>query len=106
MKEFAYKLIKGILLKDIPRDKKDIVNNLISLRIVSDSKVIKLKSKYRIGKVDITKKGFGFLIPFGVKEKDSLIEKHHLNGANKNDLVICEKTITVKKDQKQKLFIF
>ena len=41
MKEFAYKLIKGIPLKDVPRDKRDIVNDLIALRIVSDSKVIK-----------------------------------------------------------------
>ena len=42
MKEFAYKLIKGIARKDIPRDKRDIVNDLIALKIVSDGKIIKL----------------------------------------------------------------
>jgi len=105
LKEFAYKLIKGILLKDVPRDKRDIVNDLIALRIVSNSKVIKLKSKYRIGKVDITKKGFGFLIPLGVKEKDYLIEEHHLNGAGKGDLVICEKIFSKKRPKAKVVYI-
>ena len=103
MKEFAYKLIQGISSKDIPRDKRDIVNDLIALRIVSDSKIIKLKSKYRIGKVDVTKKGFGFLIPLGVKEKDYLIEEHHLNGAAKGDLVIAEKLFNKKGRPKAKV---
>ncbi|MEO1927857.1 MAG: ribonuclease R family protein, partial [Nautiliaceae bacterium] len=91
MKEFAYKLVMGIASKDIPRDKRDIVNDLIALGVVSDSKIIKLKSKYRIGKVDLTKKGFGFLIPLGVKEKDYLIESHHLNGAGNGDLVVAQR---------------
>ncbi len=90
MKEFVFKLVKGILRKDIPRDKRDIVNDLIALGVLENSKIIKLKSKYRAGKVDITKKGFGFLIPLGVKERDYLIEAHHLNGASKGDLVIAE----------------
>jgi ribonuclease R len=91
MKEFAYKLVKGIDRKDIPRDKRDIINDLIALGIVSDGKIIKLKPDYRVGKVDVTKKGFGFLIPIGVKEKDYLIEAHHLNGASKGDLVIAKR---------------
>jgi len=103
VKEFAYKLIQGINTKDIPRDKRDIVNDLLALRIVSDGKIIKLKSKYRIGKVDVTKKGFGFLIPFGVKEKDYLIESHHLNGASKGDLVIAEKLFNKKGRPKVKV---
>ena len=103
MKEFAYKLIQGIDRKDIPRDKRDIINDLIALRIVSDGKIIKLKSKYRIGKVDVTKKGFGFLIPFGVKEKDYLIESHHLNGASKGDLVIAKRLFNKKGRPKAKV---
>ena len=91
MKEFLFKLVKGIARKDIPRDKRDIVNDLIALGVVTDGKIIQLKSKYRAGKVDITKKGFGFLIPIGVKERDYLIEAHHLNGAGKSDLVITER---------------
>ena len=103
MKEFAYKLIQGISSKDIPRDKRDIVNDLIALKIVSNSKIIKLKSKYRIGKIDITKKGFGFLIPLGVKEKDYLIEEYHLNGVAKGDLVIAEKLFNKKGRPKAKV---
>jgi len=103
LKEFAYKLVQGIPSKDIPRDKRDIVNDLIALRIVSDSKIIKLKSKYRIGKVDVTKKGFGFLTPLGVKEKDYLIEAEHLNGAGRGDLVIAEKLFNKKGRPKAKV---
>ena len=103
MKEFAYKLIQGISRKDIPRDKRDIINDLIALKIVTDGKIIKLKSKYRIGKVDITKKGFGFLIPFGVKERDYLIEAHHLNGASRGDLVIAERLFNKKGRPKAKV---
>jgi len=103
MKEFAYKLIKGIDRKDIPRDKRDIVNDLIALGIVTNGKIIQLKSKYRIGKVDVTKKGFGFLIPMGVKEKDYLIEAHHLNGASKGDLVIAERLFNKKGRPKAKV---
>jgi ribonuclease R len=103
MKEFAYKLIQGIERKDIPRDKRDIINDLIALGIVTDGKIIKLKPKYRIGKVDVTKKGFGFLIPLGVKEKDYLIEAHHLNGASKGDLVIAERLMNKKGRPKAKV---
>ncbi len=93
MKEFAYKLVRGIASKDIPRDKRDLVNDLISLKILTSSKTIKLKSRYRIGKIDLTRKGFGFLIPLGVKEKDYLIENEHLNGAGNGDLVVAEKIL-------------
>jgi len=103
VKEFAYKLIQGIDRKDIPRDKRDIVNDLIMLGVVSDGKIIKLKSKYRIGKVDVTRKGFGFLTPIGVKEKDYLIEAHHLNGAGKGDLVVAERLFNKKGRPKAKV---
>ena len=91
MKEFAYKLAKGIARKDIPRDKREVVNDLLALKIVSYSKEIKLKSKYRIGKLDVTKKGVGYLEVLGKKEKDLLIEPYDLNGASRGDLVIVEK---------------
>ncbi len=103
MKEFVFKLVKGIERKDIPRDKKDIINDLIALGIVSDGKIIKLKSSFRAGKVDVTKKGFGFLIPIGVKEKDYLIESHHLNGASRGDLVIAQRLFNKKGRPKAKV---
>jgi len=103
LKEFAYKLIKGILRKDVPRDKRDLINDLIALKIVSDGKIIKLKSSYRIGKIDLTKKGYGFLIPLGVKEKDYLIEPHHLNSASNGDLVIAKRLFNKKGKPKAKV---
>jgi ribonuclease R len=102
LKEFIYKLIKGIDRKDIPRDKRDLINDLIAFRIVTNGKIIKLKSKYIPGKVDITKKGFGFLIPL-TKGKDLLIEQHHLNSASKGDLVIGEKLFNKKGRPKAKV---
>ena len=91
MKEFLYKLVKGIPRKDIPRDKRDLVNDLLALRVLSNGKIVKLKSLYRAGKVEVTRKGFGFLVPFGVKEKDYLIEKSDLNGASNGDFVIAKR---------------
>ena len=105
MKEFVYKLSKGILRKDIPRDKRDIINDLIALKIVTDGKIIQLKSKYRVGEVDITKKGFGFLSVIGAKEKDYLIEAHHLNGASKGDLVIAERIFNKKRPKAKVIYI-
>jgi len=103
VKEFVFKLVKGIDRKDIPRDKRDILNDLIALGVVTDGKIIKLKSSYRAGKVDVTKKGFGFLIPIGVKEKDYLIESHHLNGASRGDLVIAQRLFNKKGRPKAKV---
>jgi len=105
VKEFAYKLIQGIERKDIPRDKRDIINDLLALKIITSGKKIKIKSKYKIGIVDVTKKGFGFLIPLANKrkEKDYLIEAHHLNGAGKGDLVIAERLFNKKGRPKVKV---
>ncbi len=103
MREFAYKLVKGILRKDIPRDKRDVINDLISLGVVTNGEVIKLKSDYRVGKVEVTKKGFGFLVPIGVKERDYLIEAHHLNGAGNGDLVIAKRLFNKKGRPKAKV---
>ena len=91
MKEFLYKLVKGLSRKDIPRNKRDLVNDLLALKVLSDGKIIKLKSSFRVGKVEVTKKGFGFLVPFGIKEKDYLIEQHDLNGATNGDFVIAKR---------------
>jgi ribonuclease R len=103
MREFAYKLVKGILRKDIPRDKRDVINDLISLGVVTNGEVIKLKSDYKVGKVEVTKKGFGFLVPIGVKERDYLIEAHHLNGAGNGDLVIAKRLFNKKGRPKAKV---
>jgi ribonuclease R len=91
MKEFVFKLIKGIDRKDVPRDKRDIINDLLALGVLKDGKIIQIKSSYVVGEVDVNKKGIGFLKPFGVKGKDFLIEPYDLNGASRGDLVIARK---------------
>jgi len=93
MKEFLYKLVRGISRKDVPRDKRDLINDLLALKVLNNGKIIKLRSLYRIGKVEVTRKGFGFLVPFGVKEKDYLIEKQDLNVASNGDFVIAKRLL-------------
>ncbi|WP_281950611.1 ribonuclease R family protein [Nitrosophilus kaiyonis] len=98
MKELMIKLLKGVLKKDIARDDWPLVDELIKLKIVKDDgKVLKIGSKYRVGKIDISKKGTGFLEQIGIKAKDLLIEPEHLNGASKGDLVIARRIFQAKK---------
>ncbi|BCD67837.1 ribonuclease R family protein [Nitratiruptor sp. YY09-18] len=92
MKEFLLKLIRGIEKKDIPREHLPLVDDLIRHKILKiDGKIVKLSSKYRIGKIDIARNGTGFLEVFGVKAKDLLIEPEHLNGATKGDIVVAKR---------------
>ena len=98
MKELMIKLLKGVLKKDISRDDWPLVDELIKLKIVKDDgKVLKIGSKYRVGKIDISKSGTGFLEQIGIKAKDLLIEPQHLNGASKGDLVIARRIFQAKK---------
>ncbi len=92
MKELMIKLLNGILKKDISRSDWPLVDELIKLKIVkNDGKVLKISSKYRVGKVDISRNGTGYLEQIGIKAKDLLIEPEHLNGAAKGDLVIAKR---------------
>jgi ribonuclease R len=101
-----FKLTRGILRKDIPRDKRNLVNDLITLGIVENGKVVKLREEYRVGEIDITKKGFGFLIPIGVNEKDYLIEIPDLHGAGDGDLVIAKLLHRKKRGRKKAEVIY
>ena len=92
MKEFLLKLIRGIEKKDIPRDYIPLVDDLIRHKILKvDGKIVKLSSKYRIGKIDIARNGTGFLEVFGIKAKDLLIEPEHLDGAGRGDIVVAKR---------------
>ncbi len=92
MKEFILKLIRGIEQKDVPREYLPLVDDLIRHKIVKiDGKILKISSKYRVGKIDIARNGTGYLEIFGQKAKDLLIEPEHLNGASRGDLVIAKR---------------
>lgn len=98
MKELMIKLLKGMLKKDVSREDWPLIDELIKLKIVKDDgKVLKIGSKYRVGKVDIAKNGTGYLEQIGIKAKDLLIEPEHLNGATKGDLVIARRIFQAKK---------
>ena len=92
MKEFLLKLIRGIDKKDVPRDYIPLVDDLLRHKILKvDGKILKLSSKYRIGKIDIARNGTGFLEVFGIKAKDLLIEPEHLDGASRGDIVVAKR---------------
>jgi ribonuclease R len=90
MIQFSTQLIKGIYRKDVPKTYQDLVEYLISKKILKGGKVLTLSNDYLIGKIDINSKGVGFITPHTGK-KDLLIEKRNLGGANKGDLVIAKK---------------
>ncbi len=92
MKEFILRLLKGIEQKDVPREYLPLIDDLIRHKIIKvDGKILKISSKYRVGKIDIARNGTGFLEVLGQKSKDLLIEPEHLNGAGRGDLVIAKR---------------
>ena len=92
MKEFILRLLKGIEQKDVPREYLPLVDDLIRHKIIKvDGKILKISSKYRVGKIDIARNGTGFLEVLGQKSKDLLIEPEHLGGATRGDLVVAKR---------------
>lgn len=86
------KLIRGVDSKDIPRKDQELVDELVRLKVLKYKKhEIKFDEKYRVGKIDISRTGKGFLETIGKKQKDLLIEPENLAGANRRDLVIAKR---------------
>ena len=98
VKEFLIKLATtGIKEKDLLKKDKELVIKLISLNAVKRKKdIYKLASKFRVGSVDISQNGTGYLEELSSKKakKDLLIEKYDLNGATKGDLVVAKRIFT------------
>ena len=98
MKEFLIKLsTTGIKEKDLLKKEKDMITELVSLNAVKRKKdVFKLASKYRVGTMDISQNGTGYLEELSSKKakKDLLVEKHDLNGSSRGDLVIAKRIFT------------
>ncbi len=88
----------NLLNNGIPLDFKlaeSFLNLLESLRVFDVLEVRKnryvLKRKFCIGKVELTKEGYGFVIPLPKGNgRDWLVEKHLLKGAQKGDIVLSK----------------
>ncbi len=93
MKEFLLSLSSGSLRGEIPLDHQPLVNNLIRLKAVKKTKEgYKLNPKYKIGAIDISQSGTGFLKVFEDDfKKDLLIESNNLLGANRGDIVLVKR---------------
>ena len=91
MIEFALKLLQGVHQKDVPRDKKELVNELLSLNILQKRKLLKLDSKYKIGLLDTNRNGTGYVSLIDSNKKDILVERENLLDAKKGDLVLIKR---------------
>ena len=93
MREFLYKLTKGIEKKDIPKDLIYLISDLSKLKALKQQKnFFKLHPDYRFGSLDITRSGTGFLEVISPKKlKDLLIEEKDLLTSAKGDLVLAKR---------------
>jgi len=93
VREFLYKLTKGIEKKDIPKDLNYLLNDLLKLKAVKQHKnFYKLNSDYRFGSLDISRSNTGFLEVISPKKvKDLLIEEKDLLNSSKGDLVLAKR---------------
>lgn len=96
MKEILLSLSRGSLNVEIPLDFQPLINNLIRLKAVKKtSDGYKLNPKYKIGTIDISQSGTGFLKPFSDdSKKDLLIESNNLLGANRGDIVLAKRVFS------------
>ena len=98
MKEFLLSLSSDSLKEKIPLDFQPLINNLIRLKAVKKtSNGYKLNTKYKIGTIDISQSGTGFLKLFSDDfKKDLLIESNNLFGANRGDIVLVKRIFSKK----------
>jgi len=96
LKEFLSQLSSGLKSSEIPLDFQPLINHLIKLKAVkklNDS--YKLNSKYKIGTIDLSQSGTGFLKLLNDDEnRDILIESSNLLGANRGDIVVAKRVFT------------
>ncbi len=93
MREFLYKLTKGIEKKDIPKDLSYLINDLSKFKALKQHKnIYKLHPDYRFGALDINRSNTGFLEVISPKKvKDLLIEEKDLLNSAKGDLVLAKR---------------
>ncbi len=94
MKPFLNTLSAGISGENLPPEQKRILQELFKLKACSlDGGVYTLASNFRVGKIDVSSNGTGFLQVFDPNNnyKDLLIEPRDLKGANRGDLVLAKR---------------
>ena len=92
-------LCDGSLKEKIPLDFQPLINNLIRLKAIKKtSSGYRLNPNYKIGTIDISQSGTGFLKLFSEdSNKDLLIESNNLLGANRGDIVLAKRIFSKKK---------
>ena len=92
MKELLLKLSKGIKESSILKKDLQIIDELKSIGAIKyKDGLVKLNSSYKIGKLDISRQGLGFVEVYGENIKDLLVESDDLNKAQKGDIVLVKK---------------
>ena len=96
MKEFLLKVATGIKQKDVLKKDEELFSSLVRGKFVKQKGgIYKLDSKYRLGVIDLSRSGLGFLESFSVKKhKDLVIEGYDLNGATKGDIVLAKRVFS------------
>ncbi|NWF66691.1 MAG: VacB/RNase II family 3'-5' exoribonuclease [Campylobacterales bacterium] len=109
MDELFLNLLKGVREKDIPRKDVSVISELKKNNIIKiknkDIYVID-SAKYKIGTLDVSRNGIGFLSVIGEKSKDLLIESYDLNGASRGDMVIAKRVYNKKSSRPAAKVVF
>ncbi|MFV0480697.1 MAG: RNB domain-containing ribonuclease [Campylobacteraceae bacterium] len=106
MENFLLSLTTGLKSADIPNDYKQTVTDLFHKKVLKlSSDIYKLDSNYRVGKLDVSYNGTGYLdVVDGEKSrKDLLIEPEDLQGASKGDFVAVKRVFAKNGRQKAKV---
>lgn len=106
IKSLLISLIGGMDSEDIPSDFKKLINDLERKKALKKDthNRYKLDSNYRVGKIDISLNGTGYLETLGdEKQKDLVVEPKDLMNASKGDLVIAKRISANSKRQKAKI---
>jgi ribonuclease R len=106
MKNFLLQLTHGIKLSDVPAEYEELVQQLQHQKALKVKMgELKLDSKYRVGTLDVSRNGTGYLDALGnEKSKDLTIEGFNLNNAYKGDIVLVKRLFS-KKGAKAKVIM-
>jgi len=106
MKNFLLELTRGMNLADVPAEFSELVQKLtLQKSLKTKMGVLKLDSKYRLGVLDVSRNGTGYLDAFGnEKSKDLTIDDFNLNNAYKGDIVLVKRLFS-KKGAKAKVVL-
>ncbi|WP_353662988.1 ribonuclease R family protein [Hydrogenimonas sp. SS33] len=93
MRAFLTRIAKGALEKDVEKEFRPLLEELIREHIVkrSDDGSVRLDGKYRAGILDVLPSGTAFVELIGAKGRDLLIPPEHLNGGKNGDYVIVRR---------------